>query len=232
VKAIAIRRFIEFLVYCAGAVLLMLFSSPLIIGALKAIYGDLANVPPAVFSNLILVSPVFPLLLGLIAAIRLKAGRVDIGPLIGFSRATVGGDVLVGAVLGVTGLALALICLWLLSPLLPLPPFRQIPVPAHLYLATIGAVVPGFCEELFFRGMLFKIGAPAPRWILILATALAFSLWHIASPIYLLHTFLFGLLLGNVVAARGRLAPAIIGHTLANALFGAWILAGLPLPVG
>jgi membrane protease YdiL (CAAX protease family) len=232
VKAIVMRRFLECLVYCVGAVLLMLFSGPLIIGALNAYYGDLAEVPPAVLGNLILVSPVFPLLLGIAALVRLKAGGVDIARLVGISRVTIGGDLLVGAALGAIGLAMALISLFLLSPFLPLPPFRQIPVTAHLYLATIGAVVPGICEELFFRGMLFKVAAPAPRWLLVVGTALAFSLWHISNPIYLPHTFLLGLLLGAVVAARGRLAPAIIGHTLANASFGAWILAGLPLPGG
>ena len=226
------RRFIECLIYCAGAVALMLFSGQLILGALDAFYGDVSQAPPALLRNLIFISPAFPLLLGIVAILRLKAGGIAIGPLLGFSRRTIGADLLLGTLIGALGLAAALISLWLLSPVLPVPPFHLIPVPAHLYLATIGAVVPGVCEELYFRGMLFKIAAPAPRWLLVLGTALAFSLWHISNPIYLPHTFLLGLVLGAVVVARGRLAPAIIGHTLANASFGVWILAGLPIPVG
>jgi len=224
------RRFIEGFIYCAGAIALMLFSGELIVGALDLFYGDVANAPPALLRNLILISPAFPLLLGFVAFLRLRAGGFGLGAVLGFTRLTIGSDLLLGTMIGGFGLATALISLWLLSPVLPVPPFHQIPVPAHLYLATIGAIVPGVCEELFFRGMLFKVLAPAPRWLIVLGTALAFSLWHVSNPIYLPHTFLLGLVLGAAVAARGRLAPAIIGHTLANASFGAWILAGLPVP--
>jgi membrane protease YdiL (CAAX protease family) len=226
------RRFIECLIYSAGAVALMLFSGQLIMGALNALYGDVSQAPPAVLRNLVFVSPLFPLLLGIFAVLRLRAGGIKLGPLLGFSRATVGADLLLGTAIGAVGLGAALVSLWLLSPALQVPPFHQIPVRAHIYLATIGAVVPGVCEELFFRGMLFKLAAPAPRWLIVLGSALAFSLWHISNPIYLPHTFLLGLVLGAAVMARGRLAPAIIGHSLANASFGLWILAGLPLPGG
>ena len=224
------RRFIECFVYCACAVALMLFSGELIVGALELWYGDLADAPPALLQNLIFISPAFPLLLGIVAIVRLRVGGFALGAVMGFSRLTIGSDLLLGTMIGGLGLAMALIFLWLLSPVLPAPPFHLIPFRAHVYLATIGAIVPGICEELFFRGMLFKVAAPAPRWLIVLGTALAFSLWHISNPIYLPHTFLLGLILGAVVAARGRLAPAIIGHTLANATFGVWILAGLPLP--
>lgn len=223
-------RLVECLFYCAFAVLLMLFNEPIIISGLDAIYGDLGNVPPAVLGNLVLVSPLFPLLLGIVAIVRLKVAGVDLVQLLGFSRSTVGSDLLLGSVAGAIGLAAALASLWLLSPFLAVPPFRQIPVHAHLYLATIGAIIPGICEELFFRGMLLKLAAPAPRWLLVMGSALAFALWHIASPIYLPHTFILGLILGALVVARGRLAPAIIGHTLANASFGVWIMSGLPVP--
>lgn len=226
------RRLVECLLYCAFAVLLMLFNEPMIIGALNAFYGDLGNVPPAVLGNLVLVSPLFPLLLGIVAIVRLKVGGVDLVRLLGFSRSTAGSDLLLGIAVGAIGLATALVSLWLLSPFLAVPPFRQLPLHAHLYLATIGAVVPGVCEELFFRGMLMKVAAPAPRWLLVTGSALAFALWHIASPIYLPHTFILGLILGTVFVARGRLAPAIIGHTLANASFGVWIMSGLPVPGG
>ena len=74
------RRFIEFFIYCAGAVALMLFSGQLILGALDALYGDVSQAPPALLRNLIFISPAFPLLLGIVAWVRLKAGGIAIGP--------------------------------------------------------------------------------------------------------------------------------------------------------
>lgn len=224
------RRLAEFLLYCGVAVLLMLYSSTIIGAALTALFGNMGNVPPAVLRNLMFVSPLFPLLLGAVAAIRLKSAGVDVGRLIGFSRSTMGSDALLGAAIGAFGLAAALLSLFILAPYAAVPPFAQIPVTGHLYFATIGAIIPGICEELFFRGLLFKLARPAPTWLIVTASALAFSLWHIATPIYLVHTFFLGLVLGWVVARRGRLAPAIVGHTLANASFGVWAMAGLPLP--
>ena len=208
----------------------MLFSTPLILGVLKAIYGDVSHVPPSVLGNLIYLSPMFPLLLGIVAVVRLKAAGVSIRRVVGFSSSTIGGDLILGGAIGVIGLFLALGSLWLFSSVATVPPFHLIPIKTHIYLATIGAVVPGVCEELFYRGMLFHIARPAPRWLVVTATAAAFSLWHIASPIYLPHTFLLGLMLGAAVAVRGGLAPAIIGHSLANAAFGLWIIGGLPIP--
>jgi len=224
------RRLFEFILFSAFAALLMLYSGPIILASLSAVYGDMANVPPTVLGNLMLVSPIFPLLLGLVAIARLKVAGVAIRPLLGFSRRTIASDLALGAGIAVLGLATAMISLFVLAPYMAVPPFAQFPLHAHIFFATIGAVVPGVCEELYFRGMLFKIGAPAPRWLLITGSAVAFALWHIGNPIYLAHTFVLGLLLGIVVAKRQRLAPAIIGHTLANAGFGLWILAGLPLP--
>ena len=224
------RRLVEFLLFSAFALLLMLYSGPIIVASLSMLYGDMANVPPAVLGKLMLVSPIFPLLLGLVAVVRLKMAGIALRPLLGFSRRTIASDLLLGAAIGGLGLATAMVSLFLLAPYLPVPPFAQFPVSAHIFFATVGALVPGVCEELYFRGMLIRIGAPAPRWLLVGGSALAFALWHIATPIYLAHTFVLGLLLGAVVVKRQRLAPAIIAHTLANAGFGLWILAGLPLP--
>ena len=224
------RRTIEYLLFCALAVALMYFNSTIIVAVLSTLFGSMGRVPPAVLSKLLFVSPLFPLLLGVVAILRLKIARVNIGQLIGFRRETLSGDAAVGVGIGLAGLALALISLFLLASVLPMPPFAQLPRAAHVYFATLGAIVPGLCEELYFRGLLFKLSERTPAWLMVTGSALAFALWHIATPIYLVHTFLLGLLLGLVVVKRGRLAPAIIGHTLANALFGAWMLAGMPIP--
>jgi membrane protease YdiL (CAAX protease family) len=210
----------------------MLYSSRLILAVLTAIYGDIAHAPPSLVGSLIYLSPLFPLLLGIVATIRLKAAGVSIVGLIGISRSTIRSDLILGGAIGLSGLLLALTSLWIFSSIAAVPPFHLIPTRTHIYLATIGAVVPGVCEELFYRGMLFHIARPAPRWQVVTATAAAFSLWHVASPIYLPHTFLLGLMLGCAVAARARVAPAMIGHSLANAAFGVWIMSGLPIPGG
>ncbi|MEA3039571.1 MAG: Type prenyl endopeptidase Rce1-like [Sphingomonadales bacterium] len=224
------RRLLEFVAFSAAACAVMLFGTPLILAVLTAIYGDVGHVPPSVLGNLIYLSPVFPLLLGIVAIARLKAAGVSIVRLIGISRSTLRGDLILGGAIGLIGLLLALASLSLFSSVAAVPPFHLIPIRTHVYLATIGAVVPGVCEELFYRGMLLHIARPASRWLGVTATAAAFSLWHIGSPIYLPHTFLLGLILGGAVVVRGRLAPAIIGHSLANAAFGAWIISGGPIP--
>ena len=67
------RRIIEYLLFCLLALALMHFSSTLIVAALSALFSDMGRVPPAVLSNLVFVSPVFPLLLGLVAILRLRS---------------------------------------------------------------------------------------------------------------------------------------------------------------
>jgi membrane protease YdiL (CAAX protease family) len=101
-----------------------------------------------------------------------------------------------------------------------------LPPPVHLYFMTIGALVPGVCEELFFRGMMMKVGSRLPRVAIIVLTAIAFSVWHIGTPAYLPHTFLLGLIFGILANASGRLAPSMIAHTIANAGMGLLLLSG------
>ena len=100
------------------------------------------------------------------------------------------------------------------------------PVPVHLYFMTIGAIVPGVCEELFFRGMMVRVGSHLPKAGLIALTAVAFSLWHVGTPAYLPHTFLLGLIFGMLASVTGRLAPSIVGHTVANTGMGIVFLSG------
>jgi membrane protease YdiL (CAAX protease family) len=97
----------------------------------------------------------------------------------------------------------------------------------HVYFMTIGALVPGVCEELFFRGMLMRVGSHLPKTVLIMLTAAAFSAWHIGTPAYLPHTFLLGLIFGVLATVTRRLAPSIIAHTIANAGMGLLFLLGI-----
>ena len=69
--------------------------------------------------------------------------------------------------------------------------------------------MPGLCEELFFRGLLFRLARRVPQWMAIAGGATAFSLWHLSTPIYLPHTFLLGLVLG--IAAMMALLLGVFG---------------------
>jgi membrane protease YdiL (CAAX protease family) len=115
----------------------------------------------------------------------------------------------------------------LARPYFPPVPAADFPPHLHLYFMTVGAVIPGFCEELFFRGMLFRIGANTPGWLLVLLSAAGFALWHLNTPLYLVHTFVLGVMFGVLVLMTKRVAPAAIAHTVANAAFGALLLTGV-----
>ncbi|MBU3920387.1 MAG: hypothetical protein KJ961_07230, partial [Alphaproteobacteria bacterium] len=68
----------ELLAWSVVAYLLASNSGPIIVFGLSAVYGDPAAAPASVLQNLIYVSPVFPLVLGLLAVARLKIGNVNI----------------------------------------------------------------------------------------------------------------------------------------------------------
>ena len=109
---------------------------------------------------------------------------------------------------------------------MPTPDFSSLRWEHHLFFATIGALVPGIAEEVYFRGFLMqKFGDLRPTF-LILLTSVCFAFWHILSPPYLLHTFLVGVILGIIYHRTKRLLPSITAHTVANASVGVLFLAG------
>jgi membrane protease YdiL (CAAX protease family) len=81
-------------------------------------------------------------------------------------------------------------------------------------------------EELYFRGFLMARFRDLRPTLLIALTSVSFSLWHVLSPSYLLHTFIIGLILGLTVHRTQRLLPAMIAHSLANAAAGLLIIRG------
>lgn len=224
-----IRDFTEVVAWSVLAYLLASNSTFFIMFALGATYGDPGAAPPSVVQSLIYVSPVFPLILGVLAVVRLKLGGDNVGARIGMSSKTLPGDALLGAVAGIISIGLAVLSLKVAAHFVDVPPIHLLPKPVHLYFMTVGALVPGICEELYFRGMLMRVGNRLPRWALIFLTAVAFSVWHVGTPAYLPHTFLLGLLLGTLTSVVGRLAPAIIAHTLANVGIGLLFLSGFYL---
>jgi membrane protease YdiL (CAAX protease family) len=220
------RDLAEVLAWSTVAYLLASRSGPLIVFTLGLVYGEAAAAPASVLQNLIYVSPVFPLLLGIIAIARLKLGGDDVWARIGLSRETLTRDAMIGVAVGVASIGIALASLRITAHFLDVPPIHLLPPPVHFYFMTVGALVPGICEELYFRGMMMRIGDRLPKVAILGLTAAAFSVWHIGTPAYLPHTFLLGLIFGVLTQASGRLAPAIIAHTVANAGMGLALLSG------
>ena len=91
-----------------------------------------------------------------------------------------------------------------------------------LLALLVTAVAAPICEEIFFRGMLFRLlRTRVPLWAAVLFSAIAFGLAH-ASPavsLALLPTFMFmGIVLAVVYTRTGWLTNSILLHGLSNAI--------------
>jgi membrane protease YdiL (CAAX protease family) len=91
-----------------------------------------------------------------------------------------------------------------------------------LLALLVTAVAAPICEEIFFRGMLFRLlRTRVPLWAAVLVSAVAFGLAH-ASPVVslaLLPTFMFmGIVLALVYVRTGWLTNSILLHGLSNAI--------------
>lgn len=219
----------ELLFWAGASTALALNQVKIIVFALTTLYGDPSQAPPGVLQNLTLVSPVFPLLLGLAAWVRLTMLSPKGSQLFGFHGASLSSDLLLGLGSGILALGVAVVSLKLLALRFELPPLSRFPWHYHLYFATVGALIPGVFEEVYFRGLLFRIAPRLPRALMLALSAAVFALWHIGTPVYLLHTFVLGLIFGALTISTGRLAPGIIAHVTANAGFGLLLLAGFHL---
>ena len=99
--------------------------------------------------------------------------------------------------------------------------WKQIPLP--LIIVALG-VIPGVCEEVFFRGFLFG-GLKkhvSGHWSIAI-TAILFGLFHVvlaggAAPERLIPSTLMGLILGWVRWKSGSLVPGILLHATHNSL--------------
>ena len=112
---------------------------------------------------------------------------------------------------------------------LPQPFFesRALPWPRWViaYWTFVTSLTAGFGEEFYFRGFLFHRLGRFRTPLLLIATSMAFSIWHLA-PNMLVHTFLVSLLFGSAYLRSGRLLPGALGHTLTNMLGDLGMLAG------
>ena len=86
------------------------------------------------------------------------------------------------------------------------------PWPAILMVA----VIPGMCEEFFFRGFLLSgIGSAARKWTAIIVSACVFGVFHFhffKIPL----TIVLGIMLGYVCWQSGSIWPAVLAHVTHN----------------
>ena len=101
--------------------------------------------------------------------------------------------------------------------------FRQL---SPVVVALAFSIIPAFCEEWFFRGMVMqtwlKAKSNASPWKAILYSAALFGFFHVLSNSAisvdrLMPTTLMGVLLGYVCYRAGSIWPSIILHSLHNA---------------
>ncbi len=97
--------------------------------------------------------------------------------------------------------------------------FRQV---SPAIIALCFSLVPAFCEEWFFRGMLLRaLSREWKAWTAILTTAILFGVFHILSNSAIsldrfLPTTLIGLLLGYLAWKSNSIWPGVILHALHN----------------
>lgn len=98
--------------------------------------------------------------------------------------------------------------------------FRQVSPPI---IALCFSLIPAFCEEWFFRGMLLRaLSKEWKAWSAIVTTAILFGVFHILSNSAIsldrfLPTMLIGILLGYVAWKSNSIWPSFILHSLHNA---------------
>ena len=92
----------------------------------------------------------------------------------------------------------------------------------YVYAAFSRVLIPAICEELIFRGIMFKGLANKNKQLAILVSAVMFSIFHMSKE-QLLYPLLMGLLFGVIMAYENNIIYCIIVHVINNSL----ALAGL-----
>lgn len=98
--------------------------------------------------------------------------------------------------------------------------FRQL---SPAVVALCFSLIPAFCEEWFFRGMLLRsLAKDWKPWMAIITTALLFGVFHILSNSAVsldrfLPTMLIGILLGYIAWKSNSIWPSFVLHALHNA---------------
>lgn len=131
------------------------------------------------------------------------------------SPSIAGLSILIGV--GVWGIAIALYQL-----LLPItgefPDMGLVPktLPSLCLLLLCGAVLPGICEEILFRGAIQSVlSRRGSRWAIVV-TSVLFGLFHL-HPSNIVPPILIGIVLGLLVERTGSIVPAMLSHCATNA---------------
>jgi ABC-2 type transport system permease protein/sodium transport system permease protein len=91
-----------------------------------------------------------------------------------------------------------------------------------IWILVALAVVPGVCEEFFFRGLFFtSLRAVTTPWRTIIATAVLFGLFHVVAatvlaPERFLPSAFLGLVLGWIRYRTGSVLPCMLLHVVHN----------------
>lgn len=91
-------------------------------------------------------------------------------------------------------------------------------------IAVTLSIVPAFCEEWFFRGLLLRtLLAHKSKWIAILTSAAFFGLFHVLSSSTIaldrfLPTAMIGIILGYLCYKSGSILPGVMLHAIHNAI--------------
>lgn len=72
-------------------------------------------------------------------------------------------------------------------------------------------------EELMFRGTIYRNGEPIGKWFAVIASGIAFGLFHANYP-QLLYTAVLGIFAGFMVAKTRSILPAMIMHFIPNSI--------------
>lgn len=89
----------------------------------------------------------------------------------------------------------------------------------YLLMLLLVALVPAFCEEVFFRSVLQRLFIQMSKrpWMGIIITAIFFSLFHGSLLGFFTRVFL-GILLGAMYWYSGSIWPSVIAHFLHNGI--------------
>jgi len=96
---------------------------------------------------------------------------------------------------------------------------KALPLHVLLYLATVGSIIAGVCEEFTWRGyLLTRLEKLTGKTIIaVVIQAALFGFYH-GFTMHALSTMIFGLITGFIYAKSRRLIPLMIGHWLNNAI--------------
>ena len=122
-------------------------------------------------------------------------------------------------------IALAVACYFALYPIvLSFNKLFKVPVTkleiskvGYIYSIFSRVLIPAICEELLFRGIIFKGLETKSKTFAILISALMFSIFHMSKEQFI-YPLLMGLLLGVIMAYENNIIYCIIVHIVNNSL--------------